>query len=149
MENNKIIYPGDEEEVIDRVEYRDVASYKDDDFPYRDERKDDPDLLITVRNEIKKIIKDKYPTFPIHELDISDILKDSFIHHDEMRIKDFILRLLVLEKIFQLSISNYKTLENSMKRVENHLETIRRNMITLTKKIDVQTGRIYFNGFTL
>ncbi|ABI99110.1 fusion protein [Deerpox virus W-1170-84] len=135
MEEPLTMFPGDDEE-------EDVE-----DGRYKERIVDDEEPnLISIRNDIKRLIKENYPTFPIHESDISDILKDSFIHKDQMEVKDFVLRLILMEKILKISIERCKVLENTVKRLETHTETVRRNMLTLGKKIDVQTGRIlYYN----
>ncbi|ABI99281.1 fusion protein [Deerpox virus W-848-83] len=136
MEEPLTMFPGDDEEEEDLEDGR----YKERIIDYEEPN------LISIRNDIKRLIKENYPTFPIHESDISDILKDSFIHKDQMEIKDFVLRLMVMEKILKISIERCKVLENTVKRLETHTETVRRNMLTLGKKIDVQTGRIlYYN----
>ncbi|AUI80687.1 fusion protein [White-tailed deer poxvirus] len=136
MEEPLTMYPGDDEEEEDLEDGRYKERIVDDEEPN----------LISIRNDIKRLIKENYPTFPIHESDISDILKDSFIHKDQMEVKDFVLRLMVMEKILKISIERCKVLENTVKRLETHTETVRRNMLTLGKKIDVQTGRIlYYN----
>ncbi|AYC44792.1 fusion protein [Moosepox virus GoldyGopher14] len=134
MEEPLMMYPGDDEE-------EDLE-----DGGYKERIIDEEPNLISIRNDIKRLIKENYPTFPIHESDISDILKDSFIHKDQMEVKDFVLRLMVMEKILKISIERCKVLENTVKRLETHTETVRRNMLILGKKIDVQTGRIlYYN----
>nr|UBJ90261.1 fusion protein [Lumpy skin disease virus] len=98
--------------------------------------------MIKIKNDIKEIINERYSNYiSIDDDEISDILKDSFISNEEMQIKDFVLRLLVLEKLFQTSVKECNSLKNIIKRLENHIETIRKNMIVLTKKVDFQTGR--------
>ncbi|AAF17998.1 gp115L [Rabbit fibroma virus] len=103
---------------------------------------EEPDL-VQIRNEIKKLIAEKYNFAEIREEDISDILKDPFIHKKESSLKDLILRLMVLEKLVRLTVKRQKKNNKSIHRIENHLETVRKGMLMLSKKIDAQTGVLY------
>ncbi|QAV36963.1 m115L [Myxoma virus] len=98
--------------------------------------------LKAIRVEIKKLIAEKYNFAEIQEEDISDILKDSFIHKDRSDFKDIIIRLMVLEKLVQLTIKRQKRHNKAIRRIENHLETVRKGMLMLSKKIDTQTGAL-------
>ncbi|AGU99798.1 M115L [Myxoma virus] len=105
------------------------------------EEEESPDL-VEIRKEIKNLIVEKYNFAEIREEDISDILKDSFIHKEQSNFKEIILRLMVLEKLVQLTVKRQKKNNKAIRRVENHLETVRKGMLMLSKKIDVQTGAV-------
>ncbi|ADT91144.1 MV attachment protein [Cotia virus SPAn232] len=115
-----------------------------------------------IKQDIKNIIKNRYPDFEFTDQDIEDFFNDEFIKKDNIDIKDFILRLMVLEKVFKMTYESYNNIDKIIKRLdeidmdikrlevidsdilrlENHFETIRRNMLTMAKKIDIQTGII-------
>ncbi|QEJ79565.1 IMV surface protein [Goatpox virus] len=144
MDRALSIFPGDDDETnernINHIEKTSVdhGHYEDKLLDLSDEEPN----MIKIKNDINKIINERYSSYiSINDDEISNILKDSFISNEEMQIKDFVLRLLVLEKLFQTSVKECNSLKNIIKRLENHIETIRKNMIVLTKKVDFQTGR--------
>ncbi|QHR82657.1 fusion protein [Brazilian porcupinepox virus 1] len=138
------VYPGDDEDEVD-METRGPLT----DTGKTNEITPSPPLPVlpiedneTIKKDIMKIMKSKYPSLTLTDNDIDSILNDVFIKKDNIDIKDFILRLMVLEKLFTSSVYKCISLEKTIKRIENHTETIRKNMLLLAKKIDFQTNRM-------
>ncbi|AAR07473.1 117L [Yaba monkey tumor virus] len=96
-----------------------------------------------IKKEILEILNSKYSSFSVSDDQVFSILNDSFINDDVIDVKKIVLRLLVLEKLFTLLFNKWSISNDIIKRLENHTDTIRKNMIILSKKIDVQTGKSY------
>ncbi|CAC21355.1 117L protein [Yaba-like disease virus] len=135
------MFPGDDEEEKSNPE----ARVPNNEEAEKNNKNVDENVKINkenIKKEILEILDNKYKTFPVRDDHVNSILNDSFINDDVIDVKKIVLRLLVLEKLFTLLFDKWSDSNDVIKRLEHHTDTVRKNMIILNKKIDVQTGRI-------